>query len=48
MHFWSKTEEYLFLHQSLQLGKFEGVDFKHDSIFIQISVQAYPNNYYSS
>ena len=46
---WFQTEEFSFLHQSLQLDEFEGADFKYDnSFFFLILVQIYPRKYYLS
>ena len=41
--FWSQIQAFLFLHQILQLGKFEGCDFKYDNSFLKLQPKKYPN-----
>ena len=42
-YFWSQIQVFLFLHKTLQLGKFKGADFKCDNNSFEILAQKYPN-----
>ena len=41
-HFWSQIYGFLFLHQTFQLEKFGGVDFKFDKSFFLNPIQKIP------
>ena len=43
-HFWSQIYAFLFFRENLQIGIFEGADFKSNNSFFLILAQKYPNN----